>query len=104
VEKESKKHHPEARLWVRDDLGARIGDHRGVHQESFLFGLSQIYIRNGGCGPANGLFLGRFLHHLTVMCNALGGHAMVTRSELKGENGRKDEEEKVVVEEQRSRK
>jgi hypothetical protein len=38
------------------------------------------------------------------MSDALGGHAMVTCSAMKGENGRKEEEDVVAVEEQRSGK
>jgi hypothetical protein len=86
---------------LKDDLGAGKGDHRGVCQETFRLGLSQIYIRNGGCGPPNGLFVGRFLRHLIAMSDALGGHAMALHSELKGENRRKEEEEVVAAEKQR---
>jgi hypothetical protein len=39
MEKKSKKHHPVARLRLRDDLGAGEGDLRRGRQEAILLGL-----------------------------------------------------------------
>jgi hypothetical protein len=83
TKEKSKKHHPIARLWLRDDLGAGEDDLCRGHEEAFLLGLCQICSCDGGCGPANDLFLRGLLRHLVAMGDALHGHAMAKHSKLR---------------------
>jgi hypothetical protein len=96
TKEKSKKHHPIARLWLRDGLGAGEDDLCRGCKEAFLLGLRQICSGDGGCGPTNCLFLHRLLCHLVAMGDTLDGHAMAKRSELRSngkDHGRKEEEE-----------
>jgi hypothetical protein len=104
VEKEGKKHHPEVRLQVRDNLEAGEDDLGRGHQKALLLSVSQICFHESGSGPAHSLLLHGFLRHLVAMGNALDGHAMVRHLELKREHGRKEEEEVVAAEKQISSK
>jgi hypothetical protein len=104
AEKKGKKHHPEVRLRVRYDLGAREDDLSRGRQKALLLSPSQIYFRESGSGPPHSLLLHGFLCHLVVMGDVLDGHAMSRRLKLQREHGRKEEEEVVAVEEKRSSK
>jgi hypothetical protein len=89
---------------VRDELGAGEDDLHKGRQKALLLTLSQICIRESGCGLANGLFPRGFLHHLVAMGDALDEHAMAKCLKLKREHGHKEEEEVAAAEEQRSGK
>jgi hypothetical protein len=107
VEKEGKKHHSEARLRVRDDLGAREDDLSRGCQKALLLSLCQIYFCESGSSPAHYFLHCGFLRHFVAMGDALDVHAMARCLELRGENGCKEEEEEeeeAAVEEQRSGK
>jgi hypothetical protein len=83
AEEKGKKHHPEARLRRRDDLGVREDDLDGGRQNPLLPSLCHIQIYESGSGLAHSLFLHELLHHLLAMCDALDGHAMAGHLELK---------------------
>jgi hypothetical protein len=107
VEKEGKKHHLEATLWVRDDLGAREDELGRGCQKALLLSLCQICFCESGSSPAHCFLLCGSHCHFVAMGDALDVHAMARCLELRGENGCKEEEEEeeeAAVEEQRSGK
>jgi hypothetical protein len=83
AEKEGKKHHLEARLWMRDDLRAGEDDLGRGCQKTLLPSLSQICFCESGSGPYHSLFLCGFLCHLFAMADVLYEHAMARHLELK---------------------
>jgi hypothetical protein len=94
AEKKGKKHHPEASLRVRDDLGAREDNLGRGHQKPLLLSLHQISIRESGSGPAHSLHLCGFLCHLLAMGDSLDGHAMARRLKLKESMGARKKKKK----------